>query len=102
MFETVDDIIAKAARLPLPDAAYAIWRHKAIFERLEGRLWPPRDFSTPEASKRSMQEIGATLKHEHDFAQDRPTFDRLKRAHPHATDAELKQAIVAAAAYSSR
>src|SRR5258708_20518001 len=91
-----DDIMAEAASLPLRDAAYTIWREKSTFERLEGRIWPQRDFSTPEASKRSMQEIGAALKYEHDFAQDGPTFDRLKRAHSHATDAELKEAIVAA------
>ncbi len=93
---TIDDLIAEAATLPLRDAAYAIWREKSTFERLEGRVWPPRDFSTPEASKRSMQQINAALKREHDFAQDGPTFDRLKRAHPCAADAELKAAIVAA------
>src|SRR5260370_17806301 len=96
MCRTVEDIMAEAAPLPLRHAAYTIWREKSTFERLEGRIWPQRDFSTPEASKRSMQEIGAALKYEHDFAQDGPTFDRLKRAHPHATDAERKEAIVAA------
>src|SRR5258708_24383139 len=96
MCRTVDDIIAEAATLPLRDAAYTIWREKSTFERLEGRIWPQRDFSTPEASKRSMQEIGSALKYEHDFSQDGPTFDRLKRAHSHARDAELKYAIVPA------
>jgi hypothetical protein len=43
-----------------------------------------------------MRESMAQIKYEHDFAQDGPTFDRLKRAHPHADDSELKQAIVAA------
>ena len=93
---TVDDIIAEAAALPLRDAAYLIWREKATFERLELRRWKARDMSTPGAAARAMQEISAELKHEHDTAQDGPTFDRLKRAHPHPDDAELKQAIVAA------
>src|SRR5258708_24655981 len=96
MCRTVDDIIAEAATLPLRDAAYTIWREKSTFERLEGRIWPQRDFSTPETTKRSMQEIGAALKYEHDFSQDGPTFDRLKRAHPRGADSELKEAIVAA------
>src|SRR5260370_30431603 len=96
MWRTAADSSAEAEALPLRDAAYTIWREKSTFERLEGRIWPQRDFSTPEASKRSMQEIGAALKYEHDFAQDGPTFDRLKRAHPHAADTELKAAIVAA------
>lgn len=45
---------------------------------------------------RNQGEFRAQLKHEHDFAQAGPTFDRLKRAHPRATDDELKQAIIAA------
>ena len=93
---SVDDIIAEAARLPLPDAAYMLWREKSTFERLEGRRWEPRDMSTPEAIEKSMREVSVQLKHEHDFAQDGPTFDRLKRAHPHVGDPELKAAIVAA------
>ena len=93
---TIDDLLAAAAALPLRDAAYAIWRQKITFERLEDRVWPRRDQSTPQAREKSMRESMAQIKHEHDFAQDGPTFDRLKRAHPHATDAALKQAIVAA------
>jgi hypothetical protein len=31
----------EAAALPLLDAAYAIWREKVHFERLERRSWPP-------------------------------------------------------------
>jgi hypothetical protein len=93
---TVDDLIGEAAKLPLRDAAYLLWRQKATFERLGGRSWPKRDMSTPEARERSMREISAQIQSEHDFAQDGPTFERLKRAHPHAGDAEAKQAIVAA------
>ena len=93
---TVDELLAEAAALPLRDAAYAVWRHKITFERLEGRVWPRRDLSTPEARERAIRESTARINHEHDFAQDGPTFDRLKRAHPHAADPELKQAIVEA------
>jgi hypothetical protein len=97
---TVDELIAEAAALPLRDAAYRLWRQKLDFERLEGRRWPQKDLSTPEAREKSMREIMAQLKHEHDFAQDGPTFDRLKRAHPNAADAEVKQAIVAAVKFN--
>lgn len=93
---SVDDIIAGAACLPLRDAAYMIWREKSTFERLEGRRWQPRDMSTPQAREKSMQEFRVQLTYEHDFAQDGPTFDRLKRAHPQVGDTELKAAIVAA------
>jgi hypothetical protein len=97
---TVDDLTAEAASLPLRDAAYAIWWQKSTFERLELRWWPLKDMSTPEARERSMREVSEQLKHEHDFAQDGPTFDRLKRAHPHAEDAEARQAIVAAVKFN--
>lgn len=93
---TVDELIAEAAALPLHDAAYALWRQKSTFERLEMRRREPKDLSTPEAQETSIREITEQFKLEHDFAQDGPTFDRLKRAHPQAGDAELKAAIVAA------
>jgi hypothetical protein len=93
---TVDDLIAEAALLPLRDAAYAVWRQKATFERLEGRVWPHKDISTPTARKKADREFLARYQHERAFAQDGPTFDRLKRAHPHAADAELKAAIIGA------
>jgi hypothetical protein len=96
MAETVDDILAQVAILPLADAAYALWRQKVRFEQLEHRYWPPKDHSTPEATEKAIQESRAQIKYEHDFAQDGPTFDKLKRTHPHAGDAQLKAAIVAA------
>ena len=96
MSRTTDDLIADAAHLPLRDAAYAIWRQKSTFERLVGRVWPPRDYSTPEAADKSRQASFAQIKYEREFAQDGPSFDRLRCAHPHASDAELKAAIIAA------
>jgi hypothetical protein len=96
MAQTADDILAEVAALPLADAAYALWCHKVTFERLERRSWPPRDHSTPEATKKSLEQSRVEIQHEHDFAQDGPTFDKLKRTHPHVDDAQLKAAIVAA------
>jgi hypothetical protein len=93
---TVDELLAEAAALPLRDAAYTVWRHKITFERFEGRVWPRRDLSTPEAREIAIRESTARINHEHDFAQDGPTFDRLKRAHPDAAGSALKQAIVEA------
>jgi hypothetical protein len=94
--KSVDDIIHEAAALPLADAAYALWRQKSAIERLEGRTWPVRDRSTPEAREAADRAFIAEMRHERDFAQDGPTFDRLKQAHPEAQDTALKQAIVAA------
>jgi uncharacterized protein (DUF4415 family) len=43
-----------------------------------------------------MAEISARIRYQRDHAQDGPTFGRLKRVHPQATDADVKQAIAAA------
>jgi hypothetical protein len=94
--QTVDQLLKEAAALPLRDAAYLPWRQKNTFERLEGRVWPRRDTSTPEATEKSNKESHTRVKYEHDFAQDGPTFERLRRAHPRANDEELKDAIIAA------
>lgn len=93
---TVDEIIAEAVRLPLRDAAYVIRRQKSIFDKVEGPHREPSDLSTPESREKAMREISALIRYERDHAQDGPTFERLKRAHPQADDAEAKQAIVAA------
>ncbi len=36
------------------------------------------------------------MRHDRDFAQDGPTFTHLKSAQPHASDAEIQQAIMTA------
>ncbi len=87
-------IIAKAAMLPVKDAAFAIWAQK---HELDEGLLPPM---TPEqqriARATPMAEISAQIQRDRDFAHEGPTFDRLKQAHPQASDAELKAAIIAA------
>jgi uncharacterized protein (DUF4415 family) len=78
------------------DAAYHVWRLRSTYERLEPWRWVRRDYSTPEAAEKSTREAQAQTRYQHDFAQDGLAFERLKRAHPHAEEAQLKQAIVAA------
>jgi hypothetical protein len=43
-----------------------------------------------------VQDVVAKLHHERVTAQDGATFDRLKQAHPEASDEDLKRAIKAA------
>lgn len=90
----VDKIIAEAARLPLKDAAYALWRQSPRLDTLEGQPMTAEEHAA--AAARPMAEIVAKMKHDHDHAEDGRTFGRLKRAHPHAADAEAKMAIIAA------
>ena len=44
----------------------------------------------------SPEEIHDKVQYKRDHAQDGPTFDRLKRAHPQADDTEAKHAIITA------
>ena len=90
----VDKIIAEAARLPLKDAAYALWRQSPRLDTLEGQPMTAEEHAA--AAARPMAEIMAKMKHDHDHAEDGRTFGRLKRAHPTASDAGVKTAIIAA------
>jgi hypothetical protein len=86
-------VIAKAAKLPLKDAAYFLWQERMNLDTLEGR--PMTDEERAEARARTMDQVAAMIRYEHDHAQDGKTFERLKRAHPKAHDAEAKKAIIA-------
>lgn len=89
----VEEIIAEAAPLPLRDAAYALWRRRYRLNTLEGR---PTDEAARAFRAMSPAEQAAAMRRDRDFAQDGPAFGHLKAAHPRATDADIKQAIVAA------
>jgi hypothetical protein len=90
----VDKIIDEAARLPLKDAAYALWRQSPRLDTLEGQPMTAEEHAA--AAARPMAEIMAKMKHDHDHAEDGRTFGRLKRAHPKADDADARAAIIAA------
>ena len=90
-----EKILAEAARLPLNDAAYALWRQSPRLDTLEGQPMTADEHAAA-AAARPMAEIVAKMKHDHDHAEDGRTFGRLKRAHPRASDADVKTAIIAA------
>jgi hypothetical protein len=89
-----EKIIAEAARLPLMDAAYILWRHSPRLDTLEGQPMTAEEHAI--AAARPIEDIMAQMNHEHAHAEDGRTFGRLKRAHPRADDADAKAAIVAA------
>jgi hypothetical protein len=90
----VEKIIAEATRLPLIDAAYALWRQSPRLDTLEGQPMTAEEYAAVAALP--IAEIVARMDHEHDHAEDGRTFGRLKRAHPHADDADAKAAIIMA------
>ena len=94
-----DTFIAKAAGLPLKDAAFYLWNEKQNIDRLEFPRPIPimgEDLSNQALFTRVIQATIRALLWERDTAHDGPTFDRLKRAHPEASDRKMKDAIKAA------
>jgi hypothetical protein len=96
----LDDAIARAAQLPLLDAAYGLWKEKSTLDRAEQ---PPRpapragaNLRDPDVVKQLVRQAFAHVSHERATAHEGPTFDRLKRAHPEAPDDDLRTAIKAA------
>jgi len=89
----IAEIVAEAAPLPLPDAAYALWRQRYRLDRLEGR---PTDEQVRAFRAMSPTEQSAAMRYDRDHAHDGPTFVHLKNAHPRSDDAKIKQAISAA------
>lgn len=87
----VADIIADAAPLPLLDAAYALWRRRYRLNTLEGR---PTAEEVLINRAMTPEQMGAQYRYDRDHAQDGPAFKQLKRAHPHADDAAIRQAII--------
>ena len=90
----VETIIAEAAKLPLKDAAFLLWRRRPRLDTLEGPAMTREELRMARAL--SPEEVYAEVQYKRDHAEDGPTFDRLKRAHPRADDTEAKLAIIAA------
>jgi hypothetical protein len=89
-----ENYIAEAAQLPLKDAAYELWRLRPRLNNIEGPMMTPEEVKI--ALARSPAEVFAKVRHDHDHADEGPTFGRLKRAHPQARDEDIKAAIRAA------
>jgi len=92
-----DEIIAEARELPLKDAAFLLWRECSKLDLLAWQAMPKelRD----KFRSRPPGENSAEHRFEHQNAEDGLTFDRLKLTHPGTNDAEVRQAIIAAARF---
>lgn len=89
----VNRIVAEAAELPLLDAAFSLWRRKTRLDTLEGR---PTEDDVRRYRAMTPEQQGAYLRYKREHADEGPMFGYLKRAHPHASDADIRQAIIAA------
>jgi hypothetical protein len=92
----VAEIVAEAAKLPLRDAAYSLWRQRLRLDTLEGR---PTAEQVRINRAMSPAERLAKYRYDREHAQDGATFTHVKGAHPRAGDTEIKLAIIAAAKF---
>ena len=91
--EIIARTIAEASMLPLKDAAYLLWRECSTLDLLAWRAMPP---TVRTMFKPSRSAEAAEIGYEHHYADDGLTFDRLQLTHPGSSEADVKQAIVAA------
>jgi hypothetical protein len=91
--DEVATIVAEAAKLPLPDAAYALWCQKYRLDLLESRMPPSAEEA---AAYRAMtpEQRWAKYRLERDHAHEGPMFALVKRAQPRAGDADIRNAII--------
>jgi hypothetical protein len=94
----VAQIIAEAAKLPLNDAAFALWRQKSRLDTLEGRPTPEQVLAFRAMTSKQQ---AAKLQHDRDHADEGPIFSHLKQAHPQASDEDVKKAIIAAVKFDT-
>ncbi|MCP3382731.1 hypothetical protein NLM31_20410 [Bradyrhizobium sp. CCGUVB4N] len=91
--EQIAAFIASAAKQPLLDAAFELWRWRYLLNSIKGR---PTAEEARINRTLSPEQIGAKYRHDRDHAHEGPMFGYLKRAHPHAGDDAVRQAIITA------
>src|ERR1700743_3309695 len=91
--DKVSAIIAEAAKLPLRDAAFALWRQQSRLDTLEGRP-TEGEGRINRAMKRG--QWWAKSRDRRDHADNGPMFVHLTRAYPHAIEADIRRAILSA------
>jgi hypothetical protein len=91
--EQITAIVASAAKQPLLDAAFELWCRRYRLYSIEGR---PTDEEARIYRTLTPEQIAAKYRWDRDHAHEGPMFGYLKRAHPHADDAAITQAIIVA------
>jgi hypothetical protein len=91
--DQIAEFIASAAKQPLLDAAFELWRWRYRLDSIEGR---PTAEEVRINRTLTPEQISAKYRWDRDHAHEGPMFGYLKRAHPRADDAAIRQAIITA------
>ena len=91
--EQVAAFIASAAKQPLLDAAFELWRWRYRLNSIEGRR---TDEEVHINRTLTPQQLSEKYRYDRDHAHEGPMFGYVKRAHPRASDDAVRQAIITA------
>ena len=91
--EQIAGFIASAAKQPLLDAAFELWRWRYRLNSIEGR---PTDEEVRINRTLTPQQLSEKYRYDRDHAHEGPMFGHVKRAHPGADDQAIRQAIITA------
>jgi hypothetical protein len=91
--DQIAEFIASAAKQPLLDAAFELWRWRYRLDSIEGR---PTAGEVRINRTLTPEQISAKYRWDRDHAHEGPMFGYLKRAHPRADDTAIRQAIITA------
>jgi hypothetical protein len=91
--DQIAEFIASAAKQPLLDAAFELWRWRYRLDSIEGR---PTAEEVRINRTLTPEQISAKYRWDRDHAHEGPMFGYLKRAHPRADDTAIRQAIITA------
>ncbi|MEW6149548.1 MAG: hypothetical protein ACOY3N_16490 [Bradyrhizobium sp.] len=86
-------IISSAARQPLLDAAYELWRQRHRLDTIAGR---PTAEEIRVNRTLTPEQLSGKYRHDRHYAHEGPMFGYVKRAHPRADDQAIRQAIMTA------
>jgi hypothetical protein len=85
--------IASAAKLPLLDAAFELWRRRYRLDSIEVR---PTAEEVHVNRTLTPEQSSAKYRRDRDHAHQGPMFGYVRRAHPRADDDAIRQAIITA------
>ncbi|MBR0867237.1 hypothetical protein JQ614_37235 [Bradyrhizobium diazoefficiens] len=91
--EQIEAFIASAAKQPLLDAAFELWRWRYRLDSIEGR---PTAEEVRINRTLSPQQMAEKYRYDRDHAHEGSMFGYVKRAHPRADDNAIRQAIITA------
>jgi len=96
--EQIAAFVASAAKQPLLDAAFELWRCRYRLDSIEGR---PTAEEIRINRTLTPQQMAAKYREGRNHAHEGPMFGYVKRAHPDVDDESIRRAIITAVKFEA-